>query len=89
MARTSGAQTAFATVRAEGGLLPPDLVARIAANDPTLKGLAPEDYGLAKGDKLNEAASRARSGAPNRRRTSTSRLIARAFLTSRFTSTPR
>ncbi len=38
MARTSVTQTTFATVRAEGGLLPPDLLARIAANDPPLAG---------------------------------------------------
>jgi hypothetical protein len=49
----------FATVRSEGGLLPPDLLARIAANDPEIPGLAPEDYGLGKTDRLNEAASRA------------------------------
>ncbi len=48
----------FATVRSEGGLLPPDLLARIAANAPDLKGLSPEEYGLGKAEKLNEAASR-------------------------------
>src|SRR5437763_995212 len=49
----------FVTARSEGGLLPPDLLARIAASDPELGGLKPEEYGLAKGERLNEAASRA------------------------------
>lgn len=53
------APSTFATVRAEGGLLPPDLLARIAANDTTLKGLEPADYGLVKGERLNGATSRA------------------------------
>src|SRR5262245_18784350 len=57
MART--AQSTFATIRSEGGLLPPDLLARIADDKSTLEGLTPEDYGLGKGDRLNEAAARA------------------------------
>ncbi len=59
MARTTLAHDAFATVRSEGGLLPPDLLARIAGNDPILKGLDPADYGLAKSERLNDAAARA------------------------------
>ncbi len=59
MARTALSQSGFVTVRSEGGLLPPDLLARIAGNDPELGGLAPEDYGLAKSERLHEAASRA------------------------------
>lgn len=48
----------FTTIRTEGGLLPPDLLERIAAGKG-LGGLDPEDYGLAKGERLNEAISRA------------------------------
>lgn len=59
MARTSVSRQLFVTVRTEGGLLPPDLLARIAASDGALGGLGPEDYGLARGERLNEAASRA------------------------------
>jgi hypothetical protein len=59
MARTTPASGLFVTVRSEGGLLPPDLLARIAANDPEMAGLRPEDYGLPKGERLTEAASRA------------------------------
>src|SRR5689334_1088223 len=59
MARAGSAQTMFVTVRSEGGLLPPDLLARIAGNDAELKGLTPEDYSLPQGERLNEAASRA------------------------------
>lgn len=58
MARAT-APTQFVTVRSEGGLLPSDLLARIAASDPHLGGLLPVDYGLEKGDRLSEAASRA------------------------------
>ncbi len=57
MART--AQSTFVTVRSEGSLLPPDLLARVAANDPELAGLSPADYGLGKGERLTEAAARA------------------------------
>src|SRR5947207_1308029 len=59
MARPATGQSLFVTVRSEGGLLPPDLLARIAANDPDLHGLKPEDYGLARTERLNEAISRA------------------------------
>lgn len=57
MART--AQSAFITVRSEGGLLPPDLLARIATSDSELGGLAAADYGLPKGVRLTEAAAQA------------------------------
>ncbi len=57
MART--AQSAFVTVRSEGGLLPPDLLARIAAADPELGGLTAADYGLGKGERLTETAAHA------------------------------
>src|ERR671938_1569347 len=57
MART--AQMPFVTVRSEGGLLPPDLLARIATNDAELGGLTPADYGLGKGERLGEATAQA------------------------------
>jgi len=57
MART--AQSAFITVRSEGGLLPPDLLARIAAADPELGGVTAADYGLGKGERLTETAAQA------------------------------
>src|SRR5215216_4539606 len=50
--------TAFTTVRSEGGLLPPDLLARIVAGDPDLGGLGPTDYGFAQTERLSEAISR-------------------------------
>jgi hypothetical protein len=50
--------TPYITIRSEGGLLPPDLLARIAASDG-LAGLHPQEYGLAKGERLSEAVARA------------------------------
>jgi energy-coupling factor transporter ATP-binding protein EcfA2 len=48
-----------ASISSEGGLLPADLLSRIRARDPSLPGLSPtQDYGLAPGETLNEAASR-------------------------------
>lgn len=49
----------FQTVHTEGGLLPSDLLQRIADNDPTLDGLKPTDYHLDPGERLNEAVTRA------------------------------
>ncbi len=57
--------TEFTTVRTEGGLLPPDLLHRIAAADPDLGGFDPEKYGLQQGDRVGEAASRAWARAKN------------------------
>jgi hypothetical protein len=48
----------FATIRTEGGLLPSDLLARVAAGDRDLPGLAPVDYHLAAGERLGEAITR-------------------------------
>src|SRR5581483_3719215 len=50
---------AFPTVHAEGGLLPGDLLHRIAQGDAQLGGLRPEDYHLAPGERLAEAITRA------------------------------
>lgn len=49
----------FTTVRTEGGLLPPDLLVRIAAGDKELGGLRFQDYHLAAGERINEAVTRA------------------------------
>lgn len=55
MSRSNGV---FPTVRTEGGLLPADLLARIAAGDKELEGLAPDDYHLAQGERLHEVIIR-------------------------------
>jgi hypothetical protein len=49
---------AYSAVRIEGGLLTRDVLARIAAGDRELPGNRPEDYHLAAGERLGEAASR-------------------------------
>jgi len=43
------------SIRTEGGLLPADLLARIAEGDRTLPGIAESDYGLAAGVRFGEA----------------------------------
>ncbi len=48
-------QSAFVTVRSEGGLLPSDLLARIATSDADIGGVLPADYGLEKGVRLADA----------------------------------
>jgi N-6 DNA Methylase len=48
----------FSTITSEGGLLPPDLLTRIAALDKTVPGLTPADYRLEEGQKHGEAISR-------------------------------
>ncbi len=49
----------FITIHSEGALLPPDLLQRILAKDPALKGLSPVDYGLTPSTKLNEETNKA------------------------------
>jgi hypothetical protein len=49
----------FASVRVVGGLLPPDLLARIISGDPSLGGLTGSDYHLSSGESPREAANRA------------------------------
>jgi hypothetical protein len=53
----SSSRTPFLTIRAEGALLPVDLLQRIVENDRDLGGLTPESYHLS-GEKLNEAINR-------------------------------
>ncbi len=48
----------FQTVRTEGGLLPPELLKRIAKGDGDLPGLAPSDYHLEETARLAEAVTR-------------------------------
>jgi hypothetical protein len=52
------ARTTFTTVKTEGGLLPADLLQRIA-DGRDLPGLRAEDYHLLPGERLNEAINRA------------------------------
>ncbi|RJR31103.1 MAG: hypothetical protein C4576_32215 [Desulfobacteraceae bacterium] len=49
----------FQTVKTEGAILPVDLLRRILDGDRDIPGLRPEDYHLAKSERLNEAATRA------------------------------
>jgi hypothetical protein len=49
----------FTTARSEGGLLPPDLLQRIAAGDSDPGGLAAADYGFPAGERLGEVVARA------------------------------
>ena len=51
-------RSAFTTVKTEGGLLPADLLQRIADGDD-LPGLRPADYHLYEGERVNEAVTRA------------------------------
>ena len=48
----------MATIRSEGGLLPADILARIAALDRDLGGLAVSDFHLAPNERLGEAIAR-------------------------------
>lgn len=45
----------FQTIYSEGGLLPPDLLRRLIDPKGDVPGLKAEDYGLPKGDRLNDA----------------------------------
>lgn len=49
----------FTTLSTTGSLLPAELLARIAAADPSIDGLTPKSYHLAPSERLNEAATRA------------------------------
>lgn len=49
----------FQTAHTEGGLLPADLLSRIAEGDRDLRGLQPTDYHLAAGERIGERITRA------------------------------
>ncbi len=51
-------KSSFASVRTEGGLLPPDLLVRIANGDSKLAATAASDYHLGDGETKREAISR-------------------------------
>lgn len=51
----AGRSSDFQTIRSEGGLLPPDLLRRVLDPQEKLDGMAPADYGLPPGERLNEA----------------------------------
>lgn len=53
------AANAFQTVHTAGGLLPADLLQRVAAGDPQLEGLTANDYHLDQGERITERTSRA------------------------------
>jgi hypothetical protein len=44
----------FQSIRSEGGLLSPDLLRRVLDPREKLPGTLPEEYGLPKGERLNE-----------------------------------
>ncbi len=48
----------FQAIHTEGGLLPPDLLRRLAEADPELEGLTADSYHLDPGDRLGEVISR-------------------------------
>lgn len=50
--------TVFTTIRTEGGLLPADLLARVAAQDRDIPGVRPADYHLVQGEVLGERITR-------------------------------
>lgn len=50
--------TVFTTIRTEGGLLPADLLARVALQDRELPGVRPADFHLVQGELLGERITR-------------------------------
>lgn len=48
----------FTTIRTEGGLLPADLLARVAAQDRDVPGVRPTDYHLVQGESFGERVTR-------------------------------
>ena len=51
-------QSAFTAVRSEGGILPTELLQRVALGDSSLPGLEPDDYHLDKSEQVGEAINR-------------------------------
>ncbi len=56
--RRTAVRSAFSAVRTEGGILPAELLERLAAGDKDIPGLAPEDYHLGPHERLGEAVNR-------------------------------
>lgn len=52
------ADTSYVGVRIQGGLLPAELLSRLATGKASIDGLSPSDYGLAAGETVREAANR-------------------------------
>ncbi len=52
------ADTAYVGIRIQGGLLPAELLSRLATPTSTVPGHTPADYGLAAGETVREAANR-------------------------------
>src|SRR4051812_47464367 len=50
--------TVFTTIRTEGGLLPADLLVRVASQDKDLPGVRPADFHLVQGELLGERITR-------------------------------
>ena len=48
----------YPSIHSEGGLLPMDLLERVAALESSLPGLKPQDYGLSRTERINEAVNR-------------------------------
>jgi hypothetical protein len=53
-----GSRSPFEAIRTEGGLLPHDLLQRIAARDPKLPGMKDEDYDLLEHEREGEVVNR-------------------------------
>ena len=53
----------YATITVEGGLLPPDLLDRIATDDNSMSGQKPADFGLSAGRRLPDEIQRTFSDA--------------------------
>jgi hypothetical protein len=51
-------RSSFSAVKAEGGLLPDDLLVQVAALDPDLKGLKNPDYHLGEHERIGEEVNR-------------------------------
>jgi len=56
--RRTAHRSAFTAVRTEGGILPADLLERLAAGDKDLPGLTPEDYHLGPNERLGGSLAR-------------------------------
>lgn len=58
MRRPNFAEAALFNIRAEGELLPPDVLLRILSRDAEISGLSDADYNLSGGERLSDALNR-------------------------------